>query len=79
MAATALKTKKLGQGHVCHGVASTLLLATVHKHLNTEKTSCWTLEKIIIILLKPNNVSELMFIQLFLFNTTFPAFVAPIF
>lgn len=75
MAATALKTKKLGQG-----VASTLLLATVHKHLNTEKTSCWTLEKIIIIiLLKPNNVSDLMFIQLFLFNTTFPAFVAPIF
>lgn len=74
MAATALKTKKVGTGCSVHS------LATVHKHLNTEKTSCWTLEKIIIIiLLKPNNVSDLMFIQLFLFNTTFPAFVAPIF
>lgn len=35
-------SKKLGEGHLYHCVASPLLLTTAHKHLVTEETSYWT-------------------------------------
>lgn len=43
MGAINLKNKS-GRGHVYHRVPSPLLLKTVHKHLGTEETSCWTFE-----------------------------------
>lgn len=40
-----MQRAKLGQGYVYHGVASSLYLTKVCKHLGTKEFSCWTFRR----------------------------------